>query len=105
MKITEALKLAEKHIRVENCGHSYIVVRPYYRLADVDGPTSTGNTTDFFRARLACRHDRITSVVEAVTGDIEYANQVDGDLYNNDDGTDWRKVARQYVNEYKGGEG
>jgi hypothetical protein len=100
--VTEALKLAAQHIRVGFCG-GYVISMPYNGLNDVDGPVSAPRRTyDFRNARRACRRQRITSVIEAVTGDLEYASKAEYDLTDYDDGSDWRKVARAYVNEYKG---
>lgn len=103
MKITKAIELAQKHIRVAYAG-GYYVAEPYYGITQCDGPANAPtSTTDWHKAKSECRVRRIEEVVGAVTGDSEYAEGCGYEqLCNGARFEDWRSDARRYVSAYKG---
>lgn len=104
MKITEALALAQKHIFVSYAG-GYYVSKPFHGLADAGGPTlAPYHTLPYHQAIAACRIDRITAVVEAVTGDCDYAQECRYEMELDPARSwfdDWRSQARHYVRKHR----
>jgi hypothetical protein len=101
MNITTAIKTARRHIYVTPVGNQYDVSCPYYGLKQVDGPTSASTTsTDYWKARAHCRAVRVGEVVEAVTGDTNYALNCQYDAHARYAGEPWESLARRMVREY-----